>query len=341
MKNRPLLPLFLALLFIALLTAGIHEIRVNVASAPDYVKESTSEEVLIDIAPGATGSDIANMLFNNGVVKSSESFFRIAVGDSRSGSIAPGVHRLQMKISARQALVQLLDSARIPGLVVVKEGVWRSEVFAQLLKAGFNAVELKKSLPLLLLPKGFSGREGIFFPAHYSFPSGTLELGALQSMVDRFTTEISSTGLLAGADGFSPMQLLTIASLIQAEGDEIDFPKISQVIRNRLKVGMPLQLDTTIHFVKGTRGEIFLSTQSTKLSSPYNTYMHYGLPPGPIGSPGRAAMEASMNPTAGDWIFFITVKPGDTRFTASNDEFLRWKKEYEINLRAGLFGKSP
>ena len=71
MKNRPLLPLFLALLFIALLTAGIHEIRVNVASAPDYVKESTSEEVLIDIAPGATGSDIANMLFNNGVVKSS------------------------------------------------------------------------------------------------------------------------------------------------------------------------------------------------------------------------------------------------------------------------------
>ena len=71
-------------------------------------------------------------------------------------------------------------------------------------------------------------------------------------MVDRFTTEISSTGLLAGADGFSPMQLLTIASLIQAEGDEIDFPKISQVIRNRLKVGMPLQLDTTIHFVKGT-----------------------------------------------------------------------------------------
>ena len=103
---------------------------------------------------------------------------------------------------------------------------------------------------------------------------------------------------------------------------------------------MPLQFDSTVHYVKKVRGNIFLSTQSTLISSPYNTYRKYGLPPGPINNPGLAAMRAAMNPKAGNWIYFITVAPSDTRFTADIDEFNRWKVEYKKNLRAGLFGSS-
>ena len=86
-----------------------------------------------------------------------------------------------------------------------------------------------------------------------------------------------------------------------------------------------------------TRGSIFLSTQSTLLNSPYNTYRKYGLPPGPINNPGADALRAAVNPTPGDWLYFITVAPFDTRFTSDINQFNDWKVEYKKNLRAGKF----
>jgi UPF0755 protein len=109
------------------------------------------------------------------------------------------------------------------------------------------------------------------------------------------------------------------------------------VIYNRLAIDMPLQMDSTVHFIMNVRGDIFLSRNSTKLKSPYNTYQRYGLPPGPIGSPGSAAMEASLNPVVGDWLYFITVAPGDTRFTSNFDQFNTWKALYIKNRNAGAF----
>jgi UPF0755 protein len=73
------------------------------------------------------------------------------------------------------------------------------------------------------------------------------------------------------------------------------------------------------------------------IKSPYNTYRKYGLPPGPIGNPGSEAMKAALLPAAGDWLYFITVAPQDTRFTNSLEEFNRWKAIYKENLRAGKF----
>ena len=156
-------------------------------------------------------------------------------------------------------------------------------------------------------------------------------------MVERGNLEIGKSGISASNGKYSAQQLLTIASIVQAEADQKDFSKVSRVIRNRLEKGMPLQMDSTVHYVKKVRGKIFLSTASTLLKSDYNTYRKYGLPPGPIGNPGVAAMRAAVNPELGDWIYFITVAPADTRFTASNDQFNLWKAEYKKNLRAGAF----
>ena len=128
-----------------------------------------------------------------------------------------------------------------------------------------------------------------------------------------------------------------MASIVQSEGDTADFSKVARVIFNRLKISMPLQMDSTVHYIKKVRGQIFLSTSSTLIKSPYNTYKHYGLPPSPIGNPGAAAMDAALNPATGDWLYFITVAPGDTRFTSSNDEFVNWKFLYEKNRKAGAF----
>lgn len=308
--------------------------------APDYPTNtviSSSSEVIIDIPSGSAGSDIAKLLFDNNVVKSSDAFFRVAVGDKRSEKIAPGNHRLTQKISAQQALEQLLDPNRIPNLIRIYEGGWKSEVVTSLLKYGFSASEISKAFTVAQLPQGFTQAEGLLFPAQYSFAKGTTATAAVQAMIDRFMHEPSAQQLLQGSKEFKPSQLLTIASIVQAEGDIKDFDKVSRVIRNRLAIGMPLQLDSTVHFIKKVRGQIFLSTQSTLIASPYNTYKKYGLPPGPIGSPGLAAINAAMNPAVGDWLYFITVAPGDTRFTKSLDEFNSWKTLYEKNRKAGAF----
>ncbi|MBU6314469.1 MAG: endolytic transglycosylase MltG [Actinomycetales bacterium] len=310
------------------------------SQAPDYATatiDNSSPRVVIEIPAGATGSQVGQILYENNITKSAVAFFRIAVADPRSAKVAPGAHELNTKISARQALDQLLDPSRIPNLIKIFEGGWKSEVIESLLKYGFTKNEIDDAFKRVILPKGFTNVEGLLFPAQYSFSAGTSALQAIQAMVDRFSHESSGRELLAAKGKLTPAQLLTIASLVQAEGDTQDFDRISRVIRNRLDISMPLQLDSTVHYVKKVRGQIFLSTNSTLINSPYNTYRKYGLPPSPIGNPGSQAIAAALKPADGDWLFFITVAPGDTRFTQSNEEFLKWKALYEKNRKAGAF----
>jgi len=315
--------------------------RLGPSAAPDFPTKASlsgAVEVVIDIPAGSPGSAIAKLLFENEIVKSSEAFFRVAVVDKRSEKIAPGNHRLTKEISALQALEQLLDPERIPNLVRVYEGNWKSEIAKGLVKYGFSTNDVASALAKAKLPEGFKEIEGLLFPAQYSFPKDTTAFQAVQTMVNRFTQEPAAKELLLGTQRFNSSELLTIASIIQAEGQKKDFAKVSRVIYNRLSIGMPLQMDSTVHFVQKLRGQIFLSSQSTLINSPYNTYKKYGLPPGPICSPGADAITAALEPAVGDWLYFITVAPGDTRFTKSIDEFNSWKAIYVKNRKAGVFG---
>jgi UPF0755 protein len=338
--GNPLARVIAAFAFAGILTMSIHMVRSNVSVAPDYpiaVVSQSSLKVIVEIPAGATGSQVGQLLFDKDITKSALAYFRAAVADPRSAQVAPGAHELNTQISARQALEQLLDPARIPNLIKIFEGGWKSEVVESMIRYGFTKSEIDTAFSKVVLPKGFTNAEGLLFPAQYSFPAGTTALDAVQAMVDRFSHEETGRQLLTATGKLTPAQLLTIASLVQAEGDTKDFDKISRVIRNRLDISMPLQLDSTVHYVKKVRGQIFLSTNSTLIKSPYNTYRKYGLPPSPIGNPGALAIAAALKPADGDWLFFITVAPGDTRFTGSNDEFLTWKALYEKNRKAGAF----
>jgi UPF0755 protein len=317
--------------FAFLLAFSLYLIRSNLASVEDFPERSLAKNeqlVNIEISEGELGLEIARELYAKSVTASVTSFYQLAIADERAIQIAPGTHQLNLKISAKTALEQLLDPKRNVGLISIIEGAWRSEIEKKLAAAGFT--DISNAISKLIVPEPFSATEGVYFPAQYSFAKGTKTQQALQSMVDRFAKEAARVGL-------KTQEELVIASLIQAEGDPKDFAKISRVILNRLKIGMPLQFDTTVHYVLKQRGSIFLSTRATLVNSPYNTYRRYGLPPGPIGNPGVQAMKAALAPAKGDWLYFITVKPGDTRFTKSHDEFLIWKNEYEKNLRAGAF----
>lgn len=333
----------LALIVVLAFTFGVREAR-KVSSAPDFPCSPTKvtaqisrEDAEISVVQGATGSDVADLLYKAGVVKSARSFFGVAVGDSRSEKIAPGRHLITKQLCAKDALQQLLNSKRILGLINIAEGAWNTEIFAQMKLAGFDALDIASAAAKAKLPEGFRNLEGLLFPAQYSFPEGTSADQVIAAMVKRSSQELLASGVSNGDGKYSAQDLVIIASIIQAEGNTEDFAKISRVIRNRLEKGMPLQMDSTVHYLKQDRGKIFLSTKSTFLKSAYNTYRNYGLPPGPIGNPGLAALQAAVNPEPGDWIYFITVAPFDTRFTSSNEEFSEWKVLYKQNLRDGLF----
>ena len=341
MLNRGSLQrLSIAGIFILAFTFSLREINQaggGYANFPDRVISANEESISISIPTGATGAEIAKILEAAGVVASSESFFRAAVGNPKAGSIAPGTHSLSTKISGDKALEQLLDPKRILDLIKIAEGAWNSEVFSELAATQTWSEDPTQVAKKVVLPKGITALEGVLFPAQYSFAEGTSQLDALQSMVDKFNKVISEIDFTDPENNLNKQELVILASLIQAEGRTQDFAQISRVVRNRLALGMPLQFDSTVHYVMKSRGEIFLSNKSTKLKSPYNTYQNRGLPPAPIGNPGLAALKAAIAPAKGDWLFFITVAPGDTRFTKSFSEFNNWKLLYQKNRKAGAF----
>ncbi|MEU2549563.1 endolytic transglycosylase MltG [Streptomyces roseolus] len=169
------------------------------------------------------------------------------------------------------------------------------------------------------LPREAAGNpEGYLFPATYPLPEGTTAEGLLRSMVAtagrRFGTP--ATAEAARAQGLTARQALIVASIVQAEADTPeDMAKVARVVHNRLARGMPLQMDSTLNYALD-RSTVDTTVEDTRNTSPYNTYAHKGLPPAPIGNPGEQAMAAALRPPAGDWLYFVTVAPGDTRFTA-------------------------
>ncbi len=138
-------------------------------------------------------------------------------------------------------------------------------------------------------------------------------------MVDTFKQHASAADLEQGAAdlGQSSYDVLIVASLVQAEASRAqDMPKVASVIYNRLDAGMPLQLDSTLHYAVDSRGEVATSDDLRDLDSPYNTYQLTGLPPTPIDSPGDDAINAALHPADTGYLYFVTVnlRTGKTLF---------------------------
>jgi UPF0755 protein len=148
-------------------------------------------------------------------------------------------------------------------------------------------------------------------------------------MVSEFSRQAASLSLeeRAGDLGMSPKEIVIVASLVQAEASRPqDFGKVARTIYNRLDARMRLQLDSTVHFASGDdTGDVFTSDEQRNNPSLYNTYQHEGLPPGAIDSPGQRALRAALDPTRGDWRYFVTVnlETGRTLFTDSFAEHKR------------------
>ena len=156
--------------------------------------------------------------------------------------------------------------------------------------------------------------------------------------MDRWYQAADKIGLDKGAKeiGRSPYEVLTVASLVQAEGRPDDYAKIARVIYNRMDPDTwggtygYLQMDTTINYALKNKDLVLTTEQVQNTESPFNTYKYQGLPPTPINSPGEAAMDAALHPAEGDWLWYVTTNTdtGETKFTNDYDEFLVFKQEF-------------
>ncbi|TSA21235.1 MAG: endolytic transglycosylase MltG [Actinomycetales bacterium] len=304
----------------------------------DFPANKPGKVIDFVIADGELGSSIASKLEKGGVIKSAAKFVEEFTSDPKAQGISAGSHSIQLHIPTKFAIAQLLDPKRLNNLLIVKEGSTFSDVLTQL--RGNDHISKNNSgyaTVKSIFPRSTKSLEGSLFPAHYSFEPDTSVTGALETMINKAKSEVSRIGLAAGYDMYKPYEVLTIASMVQIEGDSKDFSKVARVIYNRLKIGMALQLNSTVQYAANLRGKITLSTKATKINSPYNTYIHVGLPPTPISNPSLDAIVASLKPASGDWLYFITVAPGDTRFTKNFTEFSNWNTEFNKNVAAGKF----
>ncbi|MFD8727061.1 MULTISPECIES: endolytic transglycosylase MltG [unclassified Streptomyces] len=224
--------------------------------------------------------------------------------------------------------------------LVIPEGWRASQVFEAVDRAlGLKSGSTEKTAAAvdLELPEPAEGNpEGYLFPATYPIDSATEPAGLLRYMADTARKRLGADHITAGAqrNNVTVYETATIASIVQAEADTAsDMGKVARVVYNRLLKDMPLQMDSTINYAL-KRSTLDTTTTDTQLDSPYNSYVRKGLPPTPIGNPGEEALRAAISPTPGPWLYFVTVAPGDTRFTDSYDEQQKNVQEFNRNRRA-------
>ncbi|NUS79235.1 endolytic transglycosylase MltG [Streptomyces sp. NBC_00028] len=231
------------------------------------------------------------------------------------------------------------DEDAKPTSLVIPEGWRSSQVYDAVDKAlARPAGTTRKALTKagLKLPTDAEGNpEGWLFPATYPLDEKSTPESLLSFMVDTANKKFNGAPIAAGAqrNAMNVYQAVTIASIVQAEAaTKADMGKVARVVFNRLERGMPLQMDSTINYALN-RATLKTSDADTRIDSPYNSYQRMGLPPTPIDNPGEDAMRAAITPAPGDWLYFVTVKPGDTRFTADYEEHLRNVAEFNANQK--------
>jgi len=316
---------------------GYGWLKRHFAPPADYAGPGTGS-VVVQVHSGDSATDIAKTLVHDDVVKSVDAFIEAARSNPKSRSIQVGFYRLQHHMPAASALTVLVNPSNIiQDTVTIPEGYTVDQIVARLAHdTDLTRKQLVKALHGSIgLPSYAHGNpEGYLFPATYDIPPNATAASVLAAMVDRFKQEAASLHLEQQAQqlGRSPHDVVVVASLVQSEAKlKRDFAKVSRVIYNRLDKHMKLQLDSTVHYATGSVGRVGTTDAERGSSSPYNTYVHLGLPPTPISAPGGDALQAALHPASGSWLYFVTTNPdtGLTKFATSYAEHLKHVQEFK------------
>ena len=305
--------------------------------------------VLVVVRQGSGVGQIGDLLERQGVVPSSFFFTTRARLAGKSGDLKPGTYRLRQDMSYGAALNAL--SAGVPPQVVrlaIPEGRSRTEVAQQVPKSLRGSYLAATRSSPQLNPRSYGAPrarslEGFLFPATYELKRGKPVSALVSQQLAAFKREFGQVALgYARSKNLTAYDVITIASMVEREAQvPSERPLVASVIYNRLKRGIPLGIDATIRYA--TNNWLRPLRQSElQIDSPYNTRTRRGLPPGPIGNPGLASLQAAAKPARTGYLFYV-VKPcgrGEHAFAKTDAQFQRLVERYNA-ARAKRGGKSP
>jgi len=301
-------------------------------------------KVIISIEDGSTTSDIAELLARKGLVKSSTVFRLVARYTNSGDKLQAGDYTLNTGMSMLEIIGALQKSkgeARfftIPegytlrqiAVVVEEKGISTKEEFLKLTEKGVpEEIDFKYSHLL-------EGRklEGFLFPDTYAFSEDTTSLDVVKVMLKRFQEVVPEDfAEKAASHGLSPYKVIILASMIEREAKvKEERPLISAVYYNRMKKDMLLQCDATIQYLFEKPKEL-LTYDDLEIDSPYNTYLHRGLPPTPIASPGLSSIKAALEPASVNYLYYVVKgTDGAHKFSETYEEHQQAVEEYSRQI---------
>lgn len=307
------------------LPKAVDSVKDMFAGPEDYAGPGRGK-VTVVIEPGQTIASMGQTLAGLDVVASADAFVDAASADPGAKSIQAGSYVMRKKMKAADAVSYLADPSNVGAgnTVTVPEGARVRQIVATIVsKTDFTKKEITRLLAdpkKIGLPKEADGNpEGYLFPATYDITDDTTAKSLLSDMVRQTAAVEDELNIdkLARRVGLSAHEVITVASILEYEANRgADYPKVARVIYNRLDDGMALQMDSTVSYVSQREGDVWTTEAERESDSEYNTYKHVGLPPGPIGSPGRETIEAALQPADGPWIYFVPdFETGKTLFT--------------------------
>jgi UPF0755 protein len=327
----------------------------------DYTGDG-KRDVMIQVQSGDSTTAIGETLHDHGVVRTVRAFVDAAHGNAAISSIQPGYYRMRTEIPAKTAVSRLADPNYRVGRLVIPEGrqlddttdmktnvvtpgiltlISRSTCMdldgsqhcvsvADLRAAAGNSAPLALGIPAWAIePVNELGKdhrriEGLIGPGTFNVDPMASAESILSNLISAGAAEYMQSGLVdtAQAMKLSPYDILVVASLVQQESNSPDFPKVAQVILNRLHAHHTLEFDSTVNYPLDRR-EVATSDADRALKTPWNTYVSQGLPATAICSPGIDALHAAEHPEPGDWLYFVTIdKQGTTLFTKDYQQHL-------------------
>lgn len=296
-----------------------------------------TKPVTVTVPNGATLDQIGAILVEDKVIKSTQAWTQAARSEDRATSVQPGRYQMFTEMKAVDALRLLINpgESRVRAEFRVREGQRLSVQIDELVKG--TKISKKKFEAALDKPKTLglpswakNKPEGFLFPDTYELTAGATATSTLRQLTGRFGDVAREINLEEGAKkvDLSPYDVVVLASIIEREaGRDEDRAKIARVLYNRLADDELLQLDSTVAYAEKL-STVTTTPKQRDSDSPYNTYKFEGLPPGPISSPGRAALEAALNPAPGKWKYFVAVN-----LDTGESKFANTFAEHEKNVR--------
>jgi UPF0755 protein len=289
--------------------------------------------VTFTVEPGDGSRTIGQALERNGVIDSAGRFRAVAQERGLDSALKPGTYQLTTGMNVDQVIDILVRGPNLGPPFTVPEGFTVAQIVDRLVatrrfpKAAVVKALSSPDLQVPYRPRNVKILEGLLFPQTYRIDRDDTAVTVLQQMLDQLQSVMSTYDLRAAPQRLTPYQVLIVASLIEREAKvPADRPKIARVIYNRLATHQRLQVDASVQYALGTSRR--LSARDLAVNSPYNTYLHLGLPPTPIASPGEDSIRAALRPAAGPWLFYVLIsKDGRHAFTSSAAEFTRLKDE--------------